>query len=518
MPVARLERSRRADARRFAIIDIGSNSIRLVVYQGFSRVPEILLNEKVMAGLGRGMAADGHLCEDSVAIALEALRRFAILARAMEVERIRAVGTAAVRDAANGAMFLARVEAETGIVVEAIDGETEARGSAYGVISGIPDADGVMGDLGGGSLELVRVAGGEPHERVSLPVGALRLDVLRRKNRRALDRFIEESLESIPWAGKGAGHPFYMVGGSWRALAQLHMHLEGWPLPVIHQHVLGLDAPGRVLRLLGSADPARLRAVPHLSTSRLPQIPGAAVLLRAVTRRLGSSAIIASATGLREGLLYQELDAATRRRDPLIEAARAEAGRAGRFTDGSNERIGDQLLIWTDPLFAGESARDRRLRQVAALLADVAWRAHPDMRAERGRDVALHGSWLSIDAEGRAMLAAALWVLNGGPWPDPAISMLARLAAPGELEKARLWGLAMRLGQRLGGGAIGPLQESRLSVEDDRLVLSLDRSCVALYGEAIARRHRALAQAMDRRPEVRTGDLSPSRAPLAQSG
>ncbi len=518
MPLARLQGQRSAAVRRSAIIDIGSNSIRLVVYQGASRVPEVLLNEKVMAGLGRGLAAGGILPEDSVAVALEALRRFAILAEAMDVDSIRAVATAAVREAADGALFVQRVRAETGIEVEVIDGVTEARASAMGVIAGIPDAEGVMGDLGGGSLELVRIAGGAPCDRVSLPVGTLRLDALRRGGRRALDRAIEAELARVAWAGKGEGRPFYAVGGSWRALAQLHMHMEGWPVPVVHQHVMPREAPARIARLLASADPARLKAVPNLSASRLPQLPGAAALLRAVTARLGSSHIVASATGLREGLLFEELPVEVQQCDPLLEAARAEAHRSGRFTDGSNAAIGDHLLDWTDPLFAGEPPADRRLRHVAALLADVAWRAHPDRRAERGLDVALHGTWLGIDAAGRARLAAALWVLNGGPWPAPPLAPLARLASARELEQARWWGLALRLGQRLGGGAIGPLGKSALRREGERLVLVLETGFVALYGEAIARRHRALAHAMGLRPDVLTARISPPTARVAQSG
>ncbi|MFN3591176.1 MAG: Ppx/GppA family phosphatase, partial [Thermaurantiacus sp.] len=204
--------------------------------------------------------------------------------------------------------------------------------------------------------------------------------------------------------------------------------------------------------------------------------------------------------------------------DPLIEAARAEAHRSGRFTDGSNAAFGDRLLAWTDPLFVGETPADRRLRHASALLADVAWRAHPDMRAERGLDVALHATWMGIDPAGRAMLAVALWVLNGGPWPADGLATLVRLAPEPDLERARLWGLALRLGQRLGGGAIGPLDRSRVAIEDDRLLLLLDADAVALYGESIARRHRGLAFAMDLRPEVRTEDVSRRGRGRARSG
>ncbi|MCG2840995.1 exopolyphosphatase [Sandaracinobacter sp. RS1-74] len=490
---------------RLAIVDIGSNSVRLVVYKGLSRTPAVLFNEKVMAGLGRGLANGGELTRESMEMALTALARFAQLCEAMAVDSIRVVATAAVRDAANGPAFVARVRAETGLDVEIIDGEIEARGAAYGVIAGIPDADGVVGDLGGGSLELVRVSRGEIHERLSLPLGALRLDAHRKKSRRNLQQQIDEQLDRLDWAELGRGKPFYAVGGSWRALAQLHMHLIEWPLPVIHQYALPVDAPERLVRTLARISMKSLKEIPAISSSRVPQLPGAAALLREVTRKLGSSSIVASAYGLREGLLYQALPAAAQQQDPLLVAAEDSAIRSGRFSDGTDAAVGDALLLFTDAVFPGETQALRRIRHAACLLADTSWRAHPDMRAEDGMDRALHGTWVGIDAAERAMLAAALWVVNGGGIPGPHDELLARLAGPSQLALARLWGLALRLGQRLGGGAAEPLAAARLERGSDgrTLWLSLERESAALYGEPVARRHRALALALGLEPQLR---------------
>jgi exopolyphosphatase / guanosine-5'-triphosphate,3'-diphosphate pyrophosphatase len=488
---------------RIAIIDIGSNSIRLVVYKGLTRTPAILFNEKVMAGLGKGLSPGGQLAADATNVAVTALARFALLCDSMGVDSMRAVATAAVRDAANGPAFIARVRAETGLDVEIIDGETEARGAAYGVIAGIPDADGVVGDLGGGSLELVRISGGEIHERLSLPLGALRLDAFRKTSRRDLSHEIDAGLKKLRWAALGRDKPFYAVGGSWRALAQLYMHLTDWPLPVIHHHVLPADSPERLVRTLAHISVKSLKEVPSISSSRAPQLPGAAAMLKAVTRRLGSSCIITSAYGLREGLLYQALSPAARALDPLLAAAREAAERSGRFSDGSDADVGEALLAFSDGLFPGETAAERRIRHAACLLADSAWRAHPDMRAEHGMDTALHGTWVGINSAERAMLAAALWVVNGGGWPGTGNEILARLATPVQLELARRWGLAMRLGQRLGGGAGDPLRAARLTRTDAVLELSLGRADAALYGEPVQRRHRALAQALGTEPRFR---------------
>lgn len=482
-----------------AIIDIGSNSVRLVVYQGLTRVPATLFNEKVMAGLGRGLAQNGRLTKGSMDEAVAALTRFAALARAMQVASLRTVATAAVREAANGADFIARVRAECGLEIEILSGEAEARGAALGVIAGIPDADGVVGDLGGGSLELVRVAGGEAHERVSLPIGSLRLDAVRKRDRRALAPFIRKALDQVGWAAAGKGRPFYMVGGSWRALSQLHLHWAGHPLPIIHQYAMPPNAPATLVRRLAQAEPATLKAIPGLSTSRLPSLPGAAMLLAAVVKRLGSSEVIASAYGLREGLLYGQLPADDRARDPLIEAARGEGARQGRFPEH-----GDMLFRWMDGLFGGEGepASDRRLRLAACLLSDIAWRAHPDFRAERGVDTALHGNWVAVTPAERAALAQALHYCFGGANDAAVLTLLQRLAPVPLLARARAWGLALRLGQRLTGGTAVALAGSRLVRDGATLVLAIDPAHVALVGEAVTRRLKLLATATGLEPRV----------------
>ncbi len=473
------------------IVDIGSNSIRLVVYRGEERTPHNLFNEKVMAGLGRGIAADGRLSEDSMRVAEDALARFALLCADMQVGLLRTVATAAVREALNRDEFVARVKRASGLAVEVISGDDEARLAGLGVIAGIPDADGVVGDLGGGSLELIRISAGQIHDRISLPIGSLKLDALRKTNGRALNGLIEKALKTVHWAAEGRGKPFYMVGGSWRALTQLHMHLSDYPLPVVHQYMMSAEAPERLARTLAHMLPKSVKAVPHISSSRIPQLPGAAVLLRAVGKRLGSSHFVASAYGLREGLMFEGLPATTQLQDPLIAAARAEGGRQGRFPEH-----GDALMAWMNGLFSPETAADTRLREVCCLLSDIAWRAHPDFRAERGLDVALHGNWVAISARERAMLGAALFACFGGDPADPAAALLPRLADAASLQRARIWGLALRLGQRLTGGTAEALTSGRLHRDGDRLVLTLAAHHAALSGETVQRRLKSLAQAM----------------------
>ncbi len=479
------------------IIDIGSNSVRLVVYQGLARIPATLFNEKVMAGLGRGLAANGKLGKGSMDTAVTALTRFAALSNAMGVESLRTVATAAVREASNADEFVARVRRECGLEIETISGEAEARGAALGVIAGIPDADGIVGDLGGGSLELIRVAGGTAHERISLPIGSLRLDAVRKRDRRALAPFIKKALDQVGWAALGRGRPFYMVGGSWRALAQVHIHSTGHPLPIVHQYEMPNDAPASLVRSLSQVDLATLRTVPNISTARLPSLPGAAMLLAATVKKLGSSKVISSGFGLREGLLFGQLSPEQAALDPLIEAARDEGVRQGRFAEH-----GDMLFDWMDGLFPNEPPAERRLRLAACLLSDIAWRAHPDFRAERGVDTALHGNWVAITAAERAALAQALHFCFGGAGNDPVLAQLSLLAPAPQLARARAWGLALRLGQRLTGGTAAALVASRLVREGDNVVLRLDARHNSLFGDAVLRRLKLVGGALGLHPMV----------------
>lgn len=480
-----------------AIIDIGSNSVRLVVYSGAKRIPSVIFNEKVMAGLGRDVGGSGLLSDEAQQKALGALERFRRLTGQMGVVRTRVVATAAVREAANGGAFLDRVRA-IGFEPRIVSGEEEGRLAGLGVLSAIPDADGIVGDLGGGSLELVRVRAGEVGRSASLPLGVLRLDGLAQQGERAFARAVAAAVASAGFERAAAGLPFYMVGGSWRALARVEMALTGHPLPITHQHHMETGRPRQLTEALRKIDRENLRDIPSLSLSRMPTMPRANQLLGALVRALRPDLLVVSAFGIREGLLFDELEPAVRALDPLIEAA-AEAGAGlGRFA-----QHGGLLDRWIAPLL-DDPPRLARLRLAACLLADIAWMAHPDFRAERGIDMALHGNWVAIDAPGRVMLAQALFTSFGGG-PDLPYRGIAALATAEQLRRATLWGYAMRLGQRLSGGVAAGLERSRLVRGAGTLRLELDRVDGALVGETVERRLKTLAAALGLKPETAIG-------------
>jgi exopolyphosphatase/guanosine-5'-triphosphate,3'-diphosphate pyrophosphatase len=489
-----LLRPSRQAVHRSAVIDIGSNSVRLVVYEGPARAPAVIFNEKVAAGLGRGLARDGRIADEDAARGLTALRRYALLARQMEVKDLQCVATAAVRDAENGPEFIASA-ADAGLKIRLLSGEEEAEAAGYGVLSAIPDAHGVAVDLGGGSLELAEVANGQVGRRASFPLGVLRLPALRKEGQQTFERAVRKMLRTAGWPGGMTGLPLYLVGGSWRALSRLDLELTQDPLAVLDQHSLPRAALRRLVRATNRLTFEELRAIPGMASNRAAALPDAAALLAALVNILDVPDMTVSSSGLREGLLYQALDAETRAQDPLIVAAEFEGRRLARFAPH-----GRAITEWIAPLFADEAPADKRVLLAASLLSDVAWSANPDFRAERGTEIGLHGNWRGIDIPGRILLARALHAGFGGA--DSDFPDMGPLVAPARLARARQWGLAIRLAQRLTGGVEAPLKASHIAQVDGKLRLSLDRGWHHLAGESVERRLRSLAQALDSKPEM----------------
>lgn len=477
-------------SRRRAIIDIGSNSVRLVVYDGPARAPFVQFNEKVTAGLGAGLSTSGRIDDAAMQRGIDALMRFSTLAGAMDVTELHCIATAAVRDAENGQEFIARARAEAGLDVELLSGEEEARASGCGVIGSMMDADGIVADLGGGSLELARVQKGDVRKVISLPLGVLRLPAIRDRGNGALAKHVAAAFGRTDWKEAGKGLPLYLVGGSWRALAHLDMQLSNFPLPVIHQYRMDAARAAYLVRVTAQMGRARLKKIPTISSARAATLGHASALLAVLVREVGSSELIISAHGLREGLLFDRLPAAERALDPLLVAAEAEGEAQGRFPGH-----GALIDAWITPLFQNDPPEWVRLRRAACLLGDVAWRANPDFRAERGVEFALHGNWVGIDGYGRAMLAQALHSnFGGGAGLAPGLD---RLADGEALARAAQWGLAIRLAQRLSGGVAAPLERTSLSHAGEHILLTLDRSHAALRGETVDRRLKNLGQAMD---------------------
>jgi exopolyphosphatase / guanosine-5'-triphosphate,3'-diphosphate pyrophosphatase len=466
--------------QRRAIIDIGSNTIRLVVFGGAPRVPIVLYNEKLVGGLGRDVISDGALSEKTMKTALAGLARFKALVASMDVSAFRVVATAAVRDASNGAGFVDRVRA-LGLPIELLSGEAEARASGHGVISAIPGADGVVADLGGGSLELVRIAQGHISQQVSLPIGILSVQDIRTKGEGSLRRHVQKLVAQSSWAWRSHNLPLYLVGGSWRSLARVHIHLTGFPLPVLGNHRMLPEEVRRLSDAIQPMDRAAIKSIPSMPAGRASLVADAAAMLAALVDAISPSQIVTCAFGLREGLLYDALDANERRKDPLIEGVRFATAAQDQFPGH-----GDVLAHWLDGLFGNEKRHQSRLRHAVCLLVGTGWASNPDFRALSGEELALHGNWVGVTARDRAIMGMALYVGLGGTGEPPLI--LSQLADPEALTLARNWGLALRLAQRLSGGATAILSQSSITLEGRQLTLRLADNLAALDDASVRRR------------------------------
>lgn len=473
---------------KIAVIDVGSNSVRLVVYDGLHRAPVPVFNEKVLCGLGRSLDQTGELDADAVAHAVSTVRRFVELLDAMQIAEIEVVATAAVRDAANGDGFVAMIEKQTGAVIRVLSGTEEARLSSLGVLSACPDAAGLMGDLGGGSLELVALKNGATAQASTLPIGPLRLRNIATKPRRLID----DALAGLNWLSSVAGGDLHVVGGAWRALGRIQMARTGYPLKVLHGLALPADDLDTLARLISEQGRTSLKRIAGVPKERLDTLPLAALILSRLLRLARPARVVFSAYGLREGLLFDKLSEARRAEDPLLDLCRRAAQRVARFPEHA-----DELMRWIDPLFAGETAARQRLRQAAAMLSDIAWRAHPEYRAETALTDILHAPFVGLDHASRAWLALCVHARytgsNGGDYARPARMIVEQDGAAA----ARQVGLALRLGHTLSGGVPGLLDRSRLRLTADSLILDASGSA-ELLGDVVERRLETLARAFDR--------------------
>jgi exopolyphosphatase/guanosine-5'-triphosphate,3'-diphosphate pyrophosphatase len=483
--------------RRVGVIDIGSNSVRLVVFDGAARSPAYFYNEKILCGLGAGLGESGRLNARGRERAMSALRRFAILARGMEVNSLTAVATAAMREARDGPAFKAEIEAATGLRVKVIDGAEEARLSGQGVLLGWPDAEGLMCDVGGSSMEFAEVSDGRVTHGVSGKLGPLVLAGCDTAKARAAA--IAEGLEALTADLRQRYGRLYLVGGSWRAIARIDMERRGYPLKVLHEYIMTADDLAETFDFIRAGDVAELGKKSSTSKARMELVPIAAEVLAAVVARFRPREIAVSSYGIREGLLFERMPEALRARDPLIESAR--------FAEAKDARLpgfGRVLYRFVAPLFPDACARRLRLIRACCLLHDVSWRAHPDYRAEICFDNATRANLGGLTHSERVYLGLALLHRYKNKRDGTRFEPLAGLIADEDVRQAEVVGKALRFGAMF--SAQDPELMGRLRHDRGEGVLELTLPAgagEALYGEVAEARLASLASSLDAEPVVR---------------
>jgi len=476
---------------KVGVVDVGSNSVRMVVFDGAARSPAYFFNEKVMCGLGKGLAETGMLNPKGRERALAALRRFAALAKGMEIETLTVVGTAAVREASDGAEFHAQVLRETGLKILIVDGDEEARLSAQGVLLGWPEAAGIVCDIGGNSMELARIGGGTVGARLSTPLGPFRL--IQQASTPALRAgYIEKTVKDALLQLKSQGEKIYLVGGSWRVIARLDMERRSYALTVLHEYRMKPQDLLETLDWIARSDIATLRAKTGTSAERMEIVPVACEVLRALVLAAKPSEIDVSAYGIREGLLYEQMPPHLRARDPLIEAARMAEKNSSRMPG-----FGKKLHTFLSPLFDGAGPEQQRLIKAACLLHDISWRTHPDYRAEACFDAATRANLGGLDHGGRIFLGLALLHRYKNSRSGSRLETMIRLLSPEQIKLAEVLGKAMRFGAMF--AVRDPSTVCRLHFDPAAKVLRVDLNDEgrALLGEVAVARLNSLATAMD---------------------
>ena len=490
------------DFQDAAVIDIGSNSVRLVIYRIDGRAMTPILNEKVMAGLGRDLARTQALSKDGADIAARALRRFATIIEKRRIESVFAVATAAVREAKDGRAFAERIQRESGIALRILSGAEEARLSALGVRAGVPDAEGVVGDLGGASLELVEIGASGVGRGETFALGPL---ALAGGDAFAYERVSDDAATAINSAHMlaGRGGDFYAVGGAWRALGRIDIGQRRHPLGVLHQYEMSRSEVLRLVDVVRKLSKKSLEKLEDAAAKRAESLPYAAVVLEQVMLAGNFDRMVLSAFGLREGVLIEQMSDAALAADPLIAAAEALAGRSS-----GARAFGAALERWIAPMFAGQAPafsakRDAALRGAGARLADVGGPLHPDQRAEIMFDLILRAPLAAISHNERAFLAAAVHHRYTKAPPRHAEAYL-RLLDEDQQSAAAALGAALRLGADLSGRSESLLGAFTVSAMDGVLSLKVDKKFEHLVTEVAHRRLDYAASLLKLKPQTKS--------------
>jgi len=484
----------------FAVVDIGSNSVRLVIYEGPWRHAAALHNEKAICAIGRNMVSTGHLDEAGMEFALETLSRFRELSEGHNVRDTGAVATAAARDASNGRDFIRRAEKALGRPIRILSGEEEARIAAEGTVAGIPDADGLVADLGGGSLDMVTVKDGKTGAAATLPFGPLRLMDVAGANLNKARNTVEKGLDKLDFAKSLRGRALYAVGGIWRALAHVDMDERNYPLRVLHHYVIPAGRAVKLCRVVSGLSRKSLEKMRSVPKRRAEALPYGALVMEEMIQGLGLKEVVVSAFGLREGILQRKLKPDEAAKDPLLAFARDVNERESRLPGHAQE-----LFRWMTPLFPKETPAERRIREAACLFSDIGWRRHPDDRAMGTFVQVLRGAYGGADHHERALMASSVYYRYAGDDDFPEETGVAGLLGPEGAVAAQQIGVAARLAFGLSGAIEGELPRIKLHLTKDAVTLEIPSAKKALLGETVHKRLADLAEAFSRKAQTTIG-------------
>ena len=477
------------DLSKVGVIDIGSNSVRLVVFDGAARSPAYFFNEKIMCGLGVGLSLNGKLNPTGRVRAIAAIARIKNLALSMGIHELTAIATAAVRTASDGQDFCKEVMEKTGQFIAMISGEEEAKLSAQGVLTGWPGAYGLVCDLGGTSLELAEISNGKVGKCASSELGPLKLMDISKKKERL--EFIKSELSDLAKSFSPRNNRLFLVGGSWRALARIDMERCDHPLRVLHEYRMEKKTIKDLKHFIKDQGLENVAKQCSISGNRIMFIPYAIEVLEKLSNIFKSKDIAISSYGIREGMLYEKMPQMLRDRDPLIEACR--------FAEAKDARVpgaGKALFNFVKPLFSNAKESETRLIQAACLLNDVSWRAHPDYRHEACFDYITRANLGGLKHSERVFLGLSLLFRYKNSHSRTSFDPLLRLLSAQKIKDAEILGKAMRLGANLWVTSTKTTTYLKYSKKKNKLSLKISELDKKRLGEVSLVRLESLAKSL----------------------
>ncbi len=476
---------------RIGIVDIGSNTVRLVVFDAPARLPVPVFNERVSCRLGKGLGKFGKLNPKGVELAFRSLKRFTSLAREMQVESFVMLATAAVREAEDGEQFAKEVESRFGYPVQILDGTAEACLGATGILGGSPDADGLFGDLGGGSLDLVALDRGDFGANATVPLGHLRVSEDSGKSTTKAKSLVDRHLKKLDWLADIEDRTLYAVGGAWRALARIYIEQNKYPLHVLDNFTVEGKAARELTKVISGLSPRSLETMSGVARRRADTLPYAALVMNRLIKRANPKEVVFSGYGLREGQFFEMLPEKMKKQDPLISACEGFAKRSGRFSVH-----GSEIVDWVAPLFPGATPADHRVCHATALLSDIGWTEHPDYRALHAFIRILRLPIAGVSHRDRILLALSVFVRYNGKRKQYEVKQVRNLLDENDQHFAAILGLALRLAHTLSGGVPGILPKSHLELTGRKLTLHLGEAGQVLLGEAVEKLFYELAETL----------------------
>ena len=456
------------DNRLKAVVDIGSNNIRLVVYGGLGRAPVVVYSDKSVCQLGKNIEQTGTLNAKGVKKSLKILRRFISVTQTMRVDDVRIVATAAVREATDGQDYIDDIQSFCDCHVEILSGECEARMAGQGVWYGIPEASGLVADLGGGSLELAELKNGTVGRVCSMPVGVLRygdnpdLQTIAQQVARIFQN--HSFLEDTPYEN------IYLVGGAWRALMQQHMVDTAYGVKVMHYYTQPRQAIENLLTPIISGK-RPLSDLSQVNKRRRPYMGVASVILQTLVQQTNPNHIITSGYGVREGILVDDFTDKDKATCALLASCQKIVAGAPVLS-----LAGDDLFQWMTPAIEHLGDRDKTIVHGACYLVNAVRFDDPDHRGRQILSWMMQRPLLGLSHYERAFMG---YMMNARYKKISKKSTLGKLlrktVRDEDVSTAKVVGAAMALAYSLSGGVDDILKKFHLDIDGDTLILRGDK-------------------------------------------